>query len=366
MSRNEYQNIDNLDGHQFEDLIEELVKRMGFLTEERKLSADGGIDIIANCDKPLFEGKYIIQCKKHSKPIGEPILRDLYGVITAERANKGILITNSTFSLPAQNFAKDKPIELIDLEKLKKLLNEYLVHNSMKASSSNTWVSLNAKSNDKIDFSQIRKNYYAKHGRNIRDFDIYLTAMKDLLEIPIKRINDSLFRLRNNLVYIQIKKISDISKCIENLENSRNKSIDLTQIFGNLYELVSEGYYTNTVTGHKIYSGSFDHELLNIINLIIKEYENQFSISYPENFKKLHALICSYWDQWFDYLNVKFQQLDYWIDKKIVNNEDLENYKKENYKLIINFDEYSKELILLKNRISQIPDMVDDIYDEFI
>lgn len=116
--------IDSLSGHDFEDLIEELIKKLGFITEERKRSADGGIDIRAISEKPIFKGLYIIQCKRHSKTIGEAIIRDLFGVVSSERANKGILITSSRFTKSAKDFARNKPIELIDGDKFLELLGK--------------------------------------------------------------------------------------------------------------------------------------------------------------------------------------------------------------------------------------------------
>ena len=117
--------VDSLDGHQFEDLIEELVKKMGFTVEKRKLTADGGIDLLAHSSEPLFEGKYVIQCKRYAQKIPEAPIRDLYGVVHSRNANKGILITNSTFTQAALDFAKDKQLELIDGAKLGSLLSKY-------------------------------------------------------------------------------------------------------------------------------------------------------------------------------------------------------------------------------------------------
>ncbi len=52
------------------------------------------------------------------------MIRDLYGVVTSERANKGILITYSKFSKQAKEFANNLPIELIDGNELVKLFLE--------------------------------------------------------------------------------------------------------------------------------------------------------------------------------------------------------------------------------------------------
>lgn len=124
--------IDKLEGIEFEDLIEKLISKMGFVTERTKRSFDGGIDIVAINEQPLFCGKYIIQCKRYSKSIGEPISRDLYGVVNSEHSNKGILITNSCFTKSAQKFAENKPLELINGKKLIKLLDQYLNFSSKK------------------------------------------------------------------------------------------------------------------------------------------------------------------------------------------------------------------------------------------
>lgn len=117
--------IDQMSGLEFEKLVSSLLIKMGFDVTITKQTADGGIDMIVYNDQPLLEGTYIVQCKRWGSSIGEPIVRDLYGVITAERANKGILITNSTYTNSAVKFSQGKPIELIDGLKLATLLEKY-------------------------------------------------------------------------------------------------------------------------------------------------------------------------------------------------------------------------------------------------
>ncbi len=118
-------NINELSGIEFERVCQQLVEKMGFETETTKASGDGGIDLIAYNHQPLLSGKYIIQCKRYSGSVGEPIIRDLYGVITSERANKGILMTTGHFTKSAIAFANGKPIELIDGVDMQNLLNKY-------------------------------------------------------------------------------------------------------------------------------------------------------------------------------------------------------------------------------------------------
>jgi len=61
--------LNKLGGHEFEDLIERLLIKMGFATEGRKPSADGGIDIVAVSSQPLVKGRYIVQCKRYGNSV---------------------------------------------------------------------------------------------------------------------------------------------------------------------------------------------------------------------------------------------------------------------------------------------------------
>lgn len=100
--------INNLSGIEFENLCQALLQKLGFKVETTKQSGDGGIDLVAYNYQAFLSGKYIVQCKRYSGGVGEPIVRDLYGVVTAERANKGILMTTGYFSMSAIKFASDK------------------------------------------------------------------------------------------------------------------------------------------------------------------------------------------------------------------------------------------------------------------
>lgn len=117
--------LTTLSGIDFENICQDLLEKMGFSTERTKATGDGGIDIIAYNDQALISGKYIIQCKRYAGSVGEPIIRDLYGVITSERANKGILMTTGHFTKHAISFAQGKPLELIDGAKMQELIEKY-------------------------------------------------------------------------------------------------------------------------------------------------------------------------------------------------------------------------------------------------
>lgn len=117
--------IDVMNGHEFETLTATLLRKMGFNVTMTKQTGDGGIDLIVKNESPVISGTYVVQCKRTSQPVGEPVVRDLYGVITSEQANKGILICTNKYTSQAQEFAKGKPIELIDGSAFNSLLRQY-------------------------------------------------------------------------------------------------------------------------------------------------------------------------------------------------------------------------------------------------
>ena len=99
------------------------MNQYGFSVSKTSYSHDCGIDLVAIYNKPLFSGKYIIQCKNWSGLVGQPEVRDLYGVVMSENANKGILITPSDYTEQAYNFAKGKNLELINGPILQAIIN---------------------------------------------------------------------------------------------------------------------------------------------------------------------------------------------------------------------------------------------------
>ncbi|NMA48267.1 MAG: restriction endonuclease [Tissierellia bacterium] len=126
--------ISKMDGYEFENFIADLLRKMGFDVEENKLSGDGGVDLIAYSKQPVFRGKYLVQCKKWEGSVGEPPLRDLYGVVLSNNANKGVMITNSSFTMNAIEFADGKNLELIDGSILKDLVEKYYKNDDIQIS----------------------------------------------------------------------------------------------------------------------------------------------------------------------------------------------------------------------------------------
>ena len=111
-----------LEWKRFEEVCAGLFERLGFTTKSAACGADGGIDIHLYwppSDQPVA----IVQCKAWTKKVGVKLIRELRGVMTSERAVKGIFVTTSTFSDDAIAFAKGNKIALMDgAEVLKSIL----------------------------------------------------------------------------------------------------------------------------------------------------------------------------------------------------------------------------------------------------
>ena len=73
----------------------------------------------------LSGGKYVLQAKRYTRVVDVASVRDLYGTVMNEGANRGILITTSSYGSDSYEFAKNKPISLIDGANLTQLLKKH-------------------------------------------------------------------------------------------------------------------------------------------------------------------------------------------------------------------------------------------------
>lgn len=118
-------NLMDLTPFEFENLVGNLFSKMGLETKQTQSSRDGGVDVVAFDTRPILGGKVVIQAKRYRHTVGVSAVRDLYGTMMNEGANKGILVSTSGYGSDAFNFVKDKPIELIDGGSLLYLLENH-------------------------------------------------------------------------------------------------------------------------------------------------------------------------------------------------------------------------------------------------
>ena len=118
--------FNKMDGYEFENYIASLLREIGFRVEETALSGDGRVDLIAYSDEVMYKGEYLVQCKRWDSNFGVSVVRDLYGVVLSNNANKGIIITNAFFTSQAIEFSEGKNMELVDGDILNSLVNKYL------------------------------------------------------------------------------------------------------------------------------------------------------------------------------------------------------------------------------------------------
>jgi restriction system protein len=110
---------------EFEALVANLFGKMGLDTKLTRTSRDGGVDAVAFDTRPVLGGKVVIQAKRYRDTVGVSAVRDLFGTMMNEGANKGILVCTSGYGPDAYEFVKDKPVELIDGGGLLYLLREH-------------------------------------------------------------------------------------------------------------------------------------------------------------------------------------------------------------------------------------------------
>ena len=114
------EDIDNMEGHDFEYFCAELLKKNGFLNVAvTNGSSDQGVDIIAE-----KEGiRYGIQCKCYCSDIGNRAVQDVYGGRTFYKCHVGVVLTNRYFTNSAKKLAQSNGIILWDRDKLISLVN---------------------------------------------------------------------------------------------------------------------------------------------------------------------------------------------------------------------------------------------------
>jgi len=100
--------ITELTSREFEELVFEILEKNDINAKLTKQTHDGGKDIVV-CENKLI-GNFLIyvECKKYSKknPVAVNLVRELYGVVMADNATAGLLVTTSYFTKEAKEYTE--------------------------------------------------------------------------------------------------------------------------------------------------------------------------------------------------------------------------------------------------------------------
>lgn len=122
-------NLAAMDWQDFENLIREIFEKeftsTGGEVKITQASRDGGVDAIAFDPDPIRGGKIVIQAKRYTNVVDVSAVRDLYGTVVNEGATKGILVTTADYGPNAYEFAKGKPLTLLNGSNLLYLLKKH-------------------------------------------------------------------------------------------------------------------------------------------------------------------------------------------------------------------------------------------------
>ena len=106
-----------LSGWSFEREVAKVFQLNGYDARVTKGSNDGGIDI------NLYKNakRIIVQCKNYKAAVGPAPVRDLFGVLTSVRAHGAIMVSRTSYTKGAVQFADKHGIKLMVLDDVIKM-----------------------------------------------------------------------------------------------------------------------------------------------------------------------------------------------------------------------------------------------------
>lgn len=112
--------LEGMHWREFELLVGEGFRRRGYaVSETGGGGADGGVDLVLT----KAGEKTLVQCKQWKAfKVGVTVVRELYGVMAAQGAVSGCVVTSGRFTQEAEAFASGRNIRLIDGQALLQLM----------------------------------------------------------------------------------------------------------------------------------------------------------------------------------------------------------------------------------------------------
>jgi hypothetical protein len=115
------QTVDNMDGHQFEKVLERLFADMGYTVAPTRQRADQGADLVI---EKLGE-RFVVQAKRYQQNVGNSAVQEVVAAKAFYKCKNAIVVTNSYFTRSAQDLAHRNSVDLWDRDKVSELLKRY-------------------------------------------------------------------------------------------------------------------------------------------------------------------------------------------------------------------------------------------------
>ena len=114
--------LEGMSWREFEMMVGETFRRKGFEVISRGgKGPDGGVDI----ELRLGADKYLVQCKQwKTQQVGVAVVRELFGVMSAEHAVGGFVVASGQFTKEARRFVEGRSIELVDTQVLLQMVQD--------------------------------------------------------------------------------------------------------------------------------------------------------------------------------------------------------------------------------------------------
>lgn len=109
-------------GYEFEEYLKTIFERMGYDVEVTQKSNDQGGDLVIEKDGE----RTVVQAKFYSSPVGNKAVQEVVAAKSFYGANKGMIVTNSTYTNSAVALAEVNDITLIDGEELNRIRDAIL------------------------------------------------------------------------------------------------------------------------------------------------------------------------------------------------------------------------------------------------
>jgi restriction system protein len=108
-----------LSPRELERMVAALYRSLGYGVQLTPASKDGGRDVIITRNNPGNYDLALVECKAYVKSVGVRIARELLGVVSDEKVNRGVIVTTGFFTQGAKDLAGRNPrLELVDGDSL--------------------------------------------------------------------------------------------------------------------------------------------------------------------------------------------------------------------------------------------------------